>query len=91
MQFLVLGPLEVVVELSLRACEAASAVYAWDEAVAHLRAAWEALERTGGSLAERARLAERLGVLVQQAGTDLEEGIGHLERPPAPIRASACS
>jgi DNA-binding SARP family transcriptional activator/tetratricopeptide (TPR) repeat protein len=68
-----------LVELSLRACEAASAVCAWDEAVAHLRAALEALERTGGPLAERARLAERLGVLVQQAGTDLEEGIGHLE------------
>ena len=68
-----------VVEQSLKASEAAAAVYAWDEAVAHLRAAFEALERAGGTLAERARLAERLGVLVHRAGTDLEEGIGHLE------------
>ncbi|HZD02656.1 MAG TPA: BTAD domain-containing putative transcriptional regulator [Actinomycetes bacterium] len=68
-----------VVEQSLRASEAAVAVYAWDEAVAHLRAAFEALERAGGPLVERARLAERLGNLVHQAGTDLEEGIGHLQ------------
>jgi DNA-binding SARP family transcriptional activator len=68
-----------VVEQSLKASEAAATVYAWDEAVAHLRAAFEALERAGAPLAERARVAERLGVLVHKAGTDLVEGIGHLE------------
>ena len=68
-----------VVEQSLKASEAAVTVYAWDEAVAHLRAAFETLERAGAPLAERARVAERLGVLVHKAGTDLVEGIGHLE------------
>jgi tetratricopeptide (TPR) repeat protein len=77
------GPLAdqaAVAEHSLRASEAAAAVYAWDEAVAHMRAAFEALERAGGPPAERARLAERLGVLVYKAGTNLEDGIGYLER-----------
>jgi len=76
------GPLAdqaTVAELSLRASEAAAAVYAWDEAVACQRAALEALERTGAPLAERARVAERLGVMIHKAGTDLRDGIGHLE------------
>ena len=68
-----------LIELSLRAAEAAAAVYAWDEAAAHLRDAFEALGRSGRPLAEQAKLAERLGVLVHRAGIDLEEGIGHLQ------------
>jgi DNA-binding SARP family transcriptional activator len=68
-----------VAQQSLKASEAAVAVYAWHDAVSHLRAAFEALQRTGGPLAERARIAERLGVLVHKAGTGLEEGISHLE------------
>jgi DNA-binding SARP family transcriptional activator/ATP/maltotriose-dependent transcriptional regulator MalT len=68
------------VELSLRASEAAEGVYAWDDAVTHLRAAVDLLERAGGPPAERARLAERLGDIMYRAGVDLEEGIGHLER-----------
>jgi AAA ATPase domain len=67
------------VQLSVRAGEAAVGVYAWDEAVGHLRAALQLLEQAGGSLAERAQLAERVGGLVYQAGADLEEGIGHLQ------------
>jgi len=69
-----------VAAISAEAGEAAAAVYAWDEAVAHLRAALEAMERAGAPLAEQARLAERLGVLAHQAGTNLREGIGYLER-----------
>jgi DNA-binding SARP family transcriptional activator len=68
-----------VISLSTRASDAAAAVYAWDEAVAHLRAAFAALERAKAPLIERARVAERLGVLVHRAGTDLQEGIGFLE------------
>jgi DNA-binding SARP family transcriptional activator/energy-coupling factor transporter ATP-binding protein EcfA2 len=68
------------VELSLRASEAAEGVYAWDDAVTHLRAALDLLDRGGGPPAERARLAERLGDLIYRAGVGLEEGIGHLQR-----------
>jgi DNA-binding SARP family transcriptional activator/energy-coupling factor transporter ATP-binding protein EcfA2 len=68
------------VELSLRASEAAEGVYAWDDAVTHLRAAVDLLDRAGGPPAERARLTERLGDLMYRAGVDLEEAIGHLER-----------
>jgi len=67
------------VELLLRASEVAAGVYAWDDAVAHLRAALDVLERAGGPLAERARVAERLGDRVYRAGVDFEEGIGRLE------------
>ena len=76
------GPLAdqaTVVEHSMRASDVATAVYAWDEAVTHVRSAFEALDRAGGPLAERARVAERLGVLVYKAGTNLREGIGYLE------------
>lgn len=66
-------------QLSVRASEAAAAVYAWDEALSHLRAALKLLERAGGPLPERARLAERAARLVYQASVDLEEGIGHLQ------------
>jgi DNA-binding SARP family transcriptional activator/tetratricopeptide (TPR) repeat protein len=75
------GPLagqERTVELSERAGEAAAAVYAWDEAVAHLRAALEVLDRAGGPPAGRARVAERLGVFLFQAGTELEAALAHL-------------
>lgn len=68
-----------VISLSTRASDTAAAVYAWDEAVAHLRAAFAALERAKAPLTERARVAERLGVLLHQAGTDPQEGIGFLE------------
>jgi hypothetical protein len=68
-----------VAQLSLRAADAAAAVYAWDEAVAYLRAAFEALGQAGRPLAERAGPAERLGVLAYKAGTDLAEGISYLE------------
>jgi predicted ATPase len=61
------------VELSLRASEAAEGVYAWDDAVTHLRAAVDLLDRAGGPPAERARLTERLGDLMYRAGVDLEE------------------
>jgi DNA-binding SARP family transcriptional activator len=76
-----------VAELSLRASEAAAAVYAWDEAATHLNAAFMAQERIGAPLAERARLAERLGVLVHRAGTHLREGIVHLEWALAAYKA----
>ena len=66
-------------ELLLRASEVAAGVYAWDDAVAHLRAALDVLERADGPLAERARVAERLGDRVYRAGVDFEEGIGRLE------------
>ena len=77
-----------VAELSLQASKAAAAVYAWEEAAAHHRAALQALERAGAPLAERAILTERLGVLVYKAGTDLQEGIEHLEWALAAYQAA---
>ena len=63
-------------------------MYAWEEAAAHHRAALQALERAGAPLAERAILTERLGVLVYKAGTDLQEGIEHLEWALAAYQAA---
>ena len=77
-----------VAKLSVQASKAAVAVYAWDEAAAHLRAALLALERTGAPLAERASLAERLGVLLHKTGTNLQDGIGHLEEALAAYQAT---
>jgi hypothetical protein len=77
-----------VAKLSAQASKAAVAVYAWDEAAAHLRAALRALQRTGAPLAERASLAERLGVLLHKVGTNLQDGIGHLEEALAAYQAT---
>ena len=77
-----------VAELSLEASKAAAAVYAWEEAAAHHRAALQALERAGAPVAERAILTERLGVLVYKGGTDLQEGIEHLEWALAAYQAA---
>ena len=59
-----------------------------DEAVANLRADLQALDRTRAPPEERARLEERLGVLIHKAGADLQEGIGHLERALAFYQAT---
>lgn len=77
-----------VAEQSVQASEAAVAVYAWHEAVTHLRAAFAALQRSAAPLAEQARIAERISVLVHKAGTDLEEGISRLEWALAAYQAA---
>jgi DNA-binding SARP family transcriptional activator len=85
------GPLAdqaAVAELSLRASQAAAAMYAWDEAAAYQRAALQALERAGAPFQQRASIAERLGVLLHKAGTDLQEGIGHLEAALAAFQST---
>ncbi|MHB8670996.1 MAG: ATP-binding protein [Acidimicrobiales bacterium] len=70
------------VEWSLRAAALASSVFAWEDAMGHLRAAVETLEDLGGesATADRARLLEQLGDLSFVTGLDYARGIADLER-----------
>ncbi|MGH7896061.1 MAG: serine/threonine-protein kinase PknK, partial [Candidatus Binatia bacterium] len=67
-------------EYSLRAGQAAAAVYAWEDAALHLHAALELMEDQGGEPIARARLLERLADLMYVTGTDPARGVAYLER-----------
>ena len=64
-----------LIELSLRAGEAAVAVTPGIRPSLIYVRGFDALEDYRQPLAERAKIAERLGVLVHRAGTDLEEAL----------------
>jgi DNA-binding CsgD family transcriptional regulator len=68
------------IDYAERAGEAASAVFAYEEATAHWRAALRQMERHGVELGRRARLLERLGDLTYLAGLDYDAGIAYMLR-----------
>jgi len=71
---------EKAIEYSRRAGEAALALSAYEEAIAHWQAALELMEEVGTEPAERARLLERLGDIHYVAGIGFDKGIELLER-----------
>jgi DNA-binding CsgD family transcriptional regulator/tetratricopeptide (TPR) repeat protein len=75
-----LGPPEKTLDYAERAGDAANAVLAYEEAVAHWQTALQQMDRQEVELGRRARLLERLGDLMYLAGIDYDAGIAHLER-----------
>ena len=63
-----------------RAGEAANAVFAYEEAASHWRAALQQMDRYQVAPERQARLLERLGDLTYLAGIDYDAGIAHLQR-----------
>jgi len=72
--------LSKTLDYSVRAGEAAAAVFAWEEAAEHWQASLELMQDEGVAGIERAPLLERLGDLKYNSGIDWEGGIGHLEQ-----------
>jgi class 3 adenylate cyclase/tetratricopeptide (TPR) repeat protein len=68
------------IEYSLRAAQAASIVFSWEESATHLQAALELMEEQGAPPEARAGLLERLGTLMYAVGLDLSGGVHHLEQ-----------
>jgi len=68
------------IEYSLRAAQAASIVFSWEESATHLHAALELMEEQGAPPEARAGLLERLGTLMYAVGLDLAAGVHHLEQ-----------
>ncbi len=74
-------------DYSVRAGEAAAAVWAWEDAAEHWEAALELMQDAGSPASERAPLLERLGDLEYNSGLDWAAGIRRLEEALA-IRKS---
>jgi DNA-binding CsgD family transcriptional regulator len=74
-----LAPPDKALDHAERAGDSASAVLAYEEAVAHWRVALQHMERQAVEPEQRARLLERLGNLTYLAGIDYESGITCLE------------
>ena len=74
------GDVRKTLDYSVRAGEAAAAVFAWEEAAEHWEASLELMEDEGVEGMERAPLLERLGDLMYNSGINWERGIGHLEQ-----------
>ncbi|MPZ91537.1 MAG: AAA family ATPase [Actinobacteria bacterium] len=69
---------DVAIPRLMAASEAASSVYAWDDAIAHLRLVLERLRRSGAPREDRAALAERIGALTYATGAEYELGLACL-------------
>ncbi|MGH2734231.1 MAG: ATP-binding protein, partial [Actinomycetota bacterium] len=69
---------DVAIPRLVAASEAAGSVYAWDDAIAHLRLVLERLRRAGAEREDRAALAERIGALTYATGAEYELGIACL-------------
>ena len=67
------------IDFAERAGEAATAVFAWEEAAAQWQAALELMGRRADPPERRVLLLERLGDLMYFTGLDYEKGIGYLE------------
>jgi class 3 adenylate cyclase len=74
------GTIEQAIDYSLRAGDAARAVFAWEEAARQLQAALGLIEDRGGDPGERAHLLGKLGTLMHTTGSDRAAGISYLER-----------
>lgn len=72
------GEPQTAVAYSLRAAGNAVAIFAWEDAAAHLEGALEALGDDAPAQ-QRASLLEQLGKLMYITGIDLEGGAKHLE------------
>ncbi|MEX2457424.1 MAG: AAA family ATPase [Actinomycetota bacterium] len=70
---------EKAVDYSIRAMEAASAVFAFEEGIAHGEAALELIDDYGVGEGDRARLHERLGDMRYVAGLEYERSFDHYE------------
>jgi class 3 adenylate cyclase/tetratricopeptide (TPR) repeat protein len=77
------GTIEQAIDYSLRAGEAARAVFAWEEVARQLQAALGLIEDRGGDPAELAHLLGMLGNLMYVSGLDSAAGIEYLERAVA--------
>jgi tetratricopeptide (TPR) repeat protein len=74
------GTMEQAIDYSLRAGEAARAVFAWEEVAYQLQAALGLIEDRGGDAGELAHLLGVLGHLMYVSGLDSAAGIEYLER-----------
>jgi hypothetical protein len=70
-------------DYSLRAGQAAAAIFAWEDAAGHLEAALELMEEQGAAPAARAPILERLADLIYVTGTDPGRGVAYLEKARA--------
>ena len=62
-----------------RAAQSALAVFAWEDAIAHLETALEVMEDSGAEPVARAELATRVGDLIFRFSTEQARGVVHLE------------
>ncbi len=67
-------------QYTLRAAQAAAAVFAWEDSAIHLQAALELMEDQGLAPATRAEVLERLADLMYVTGTDPAKGVAYLEK-----------
>jgi tetratricopeptide (TPR) repeat protein len=77
------GTIEQAIDYSLRAGEAARAVFAWEEVARQLQAALGLIEDRGGDPTELAHLLGMLGRAMYVSGLDSAAGISYLERAVA--------
>lgn len=70
--------MDKAVEYSLRAADAATHMFAWEDAAAHLEAVLELLGDDAPA-SQRAWILEQLGKLNYMTGIDLRRGLRHLE------------
>jgi len=67
-------------DYTLRAAQAAAAVFAWEDSALHLQAALELMEDQGADPLPRADVLEQLADLMYVTGTDPAKGVAYLEK-----------
>src|SRR5439155_9769180 len=67
-------------DYTLRAAQAAAAVFAWEDSALHLQAALELMEDQGADPVPRADVLEQLADLMYVTGTDPAKGVAYLEK-----------
>lgn len=71
---------EKAIDYSIRAMDAASRAFAFDEGIVHGDAALELMDEYGVAGAKRARLDERLGDMHYVAGVEFDRSFAHFEK-----------